>query len=78
MNDFLVMYVERYIVSSIDNETIIQQFNIWNFGEDNYITSCNCIFFSLQCRYFKVIFLFDYVPFKFFNESLKRNHGIAT
>ena len=45
MNDYLVVCVGRYVVGSIDNEAIIQQFNIWNFGEDNYITSCNCIFF---------------------------------
>ena len=49
---FWLCMLKEYIVGSIDNETIIQQFNIWNFGEDNYITSCNCIFFSLQCRYF--------------------------
>ena len=56
MNDFLIMYVERYIVGSIDNETIIQQFNIWNFGEDNYITSCNCIFFLCNVNILKLSF----------------------
>ena len=35
MNDCLMVYIEKDVACSIDNETIMQRFQIWKLVEDN-------------------------------------------
>ena len=58
MNDCLAVYIERDVTYSIDNETIIQQFQNNKLVKGNCKVLCICMVFFF---FPEVIFLLDFI-----------------
>ena len=46
MNDYLIVYIEKYVICSIDNETIMQRF------QNKKIQKINCKTYVFVCIFF--------------------------
>ena len=61
MNDYLAVYIERYVTYRIDNEDIMQQFQNMKYREKQlsnfiYFSFLFFIFCFLLCWYIQVLF----------------------
>ena len=58
MNDCLAVYIERDVTYSIDNETIIQQF------QNNKLVKGNCKVLCIRMVFFFLLFFFQFFLLK--------------